>query len=200
MFNHHLLLGGTFADSSVLGFLGISLFLFPCFPQPPSHEGSTLLALYLPYFLPWEWRKPLSPPPIRDASHLHSWIPGPGTALGTEWVLREWSPWLHSADSIRNLSQPRPCPPAPPEDAWPVSTGSSDDGRGNQRWPRWKHQALGPSQVKHPGIKKNKQQKKEKPQLLSEPVIFTWLGGRDDFEEWAVPLLLPAGLPPLEVG
>ena len=39
MFNHHLLLGGTFADSSVLGFLGISLFLFPCFPQPPSHEG-----------------------------------------------------------------------------------------------------------------------------------------------------------------
>lgn len=35
---------------------------------------------------------------------------------------------------------------------------------------------------------------------MSEPVIFTWLGGRDDFEEWAIPLLLPAGLPPPGVG
>ena len=42
--------------------------------------------------------------------------------------------------------------------------------------------------------------KREKTQLLSEPVIFTWLGGQDDFEEWAVPLLLPAGLPPPGVG
>lgn len=42
--------------------------------------------------------------------------------------------------------------------------------------------------------------KKEKPQLLSEPVIFTWLGGRDEFEEWAIPLPLPAGLPPPGVG